>query len=116
MATPIKLKRLESSAHKQPQSISIAIECDVSAEQLACEHEALIKDRGEETHDDRGIPQLPDSSEQHVNWGIAWHRPELMVVSALAGIMLAIGHHFYYVWTASSDDGMDFSIFKTVEK
>lgn len=78
MATPIKLKRLGSSANKQRQSISIANGCDVSAEQPAYEHETLIEDRGEEIHDDRGIPQLPDSSKLHVKWGIAWQGPALM--------------------------------------
>jgi hypothetical protein len=37
-----------------------------------------------------------NSSQQYVNWGIAWQPPTLMLVFTLGGIGLAIGHHAYF--------------------
>ncbi|KAE9377411.1 hypothetical protein N431DRAFT_453756 [Stipitochalara longipes BDJ] len=33
---------------------------------------------------------------EDVKWGVYWQQPVLLVTSALCGIALAMGHHFYY--------------------
>jgi len=46
-----------------------------------------------------GAPPSPSPpSQQFVRWGIAWQAPTSMVCLALSGVLLALGHHFYYLF------------------
>ena len=49
-------------------------------------HDSLIKNK--EQH------SVPGG--RSVKWGVCWKTPSLMILWALVGLSLALGHHFYY--------------------
>lgn len=45
--------------------------------------------------DEKHVKQVA-TEQKFVEWGVVWYPPTLMIIYAVGGLALAIGHHFYF--------------------